>query len=182
MRLNSLLRHFSHTPSQLHRQSNMSLCKHCVSGSIHEGTPKGKVEQIDGHDVYVATPSGDYPKDKVLLFLTDVFGLPLNNNKVCLKLLPLRSCLRELATGSCTVAVMPCNRAEHIYKVRLFVTGTAQTARHMLSFRRTCNRLFKSCSPTAPGRLLRREWTIDLHAGLPEQRPHRSRSHGFWQG
>lgn len=62
----------------------MSLCKHCVSGSIHEGTPKGKVEQIDGHDVYVAVPTKDYPKDKALLMLTDVFGLQLNNNKVCL--------------------------------------------------------------------------------------------------
>ena len=60
----------------------MSLCKHCVSGSIHEGTPKGKVEQIDGHDVYVAVPTKDYPKDKALLMLSDVFGLPLVNNKV----------------------------------------------------------------------------------------------------
>lgn len=93
----------------------MSLCKHCVSGSIHEGTPKGKVEQIDGHDVYVATPSGDYPKDKALLFLTDVFGLPLNNNKVRLNLLLLRSPLRiSSPAASCTVAVMTCNRAEHI--------------------------------------------------------------------
>ena len=31
---------------------------------------------------YVATPAGDYPKDKVVLLLTDVFGIPLNNNKV----------------------------------------------------------------------------------------------------
>lgn len=67
----------------------MSLCKHCVSGSIHEGTPKGKVEQIDGHDVYVAVPTKDYPKDKALLMLSDVFGLPLVNNKVRLQLPPL---------------------------------------------------------------------------------------------
>ena len=31
---------------------------------------------------YTATPAGDYPKDKVVLFLTDIFGIPLNNNKV----------------------------------------------------------------------------------------------------
>ena len=31
---------------------------------------------------YVATPQGDYPKDKVVLFLTDVFGIPLINNRV----------------------------------------------------------------------------------------------------
>jgi hypothetical protein len=61
----------------------MSLCKHCVSGSIHEGTPKGKTEIIDGHEVYVATPTKDYPKQEALLLLTDVYGLALNNNKVC---------------------------------------------------------------------------------------------------
>ena len=42
----------------------------------------GKVEEIDGVDCYVATPSQDYPKDKVLIFLTDAFGLGLVNNKV----------------------------------------------------------------------------------------------------
>lgn len=42
----------------------------------------GKIEQIGGVECYVATPTGDYPKDKVILFLTDVFGIPLPNNKV----------------------------------------------------------------------------------------------------
>ncbi|PPQ72441.1 hypothetical protein CVT26_003770 [Gymnopilus dilepis] len=58
----------------------MSLCEHCVKGVIHEGEPKGKFEKIGGVESYVATPSGDYPKDKVILFLPDVFGLPLTNN------------------------------------------------------------------------------------------------------
>jgi hypothetical protein len=31
----------------------------------------------------VATPGADYPKDKAILFLTDVFGVALVNNKVC---------------------------------------------------------------------------------------------------
>ncbi|KAK1234242.1 hypothetical protein PQX77_002549 [Marasmius sp. AFHP31] len=57
----------------------MSFCKDCVKGAIHEGTPKGKVEKIGGVDTYVATPSVDYPKDKVLLFLPDVFGMQLVN-------------------------------------------------------------------------------------------------------
>ena len=30
----------------------------------------------------MGTPTGDYPKDKVVLFLSDVFGIPLVNNKV----------------------------------------------------------------------------------------------------
>ncbi|PCH44450.1 alpha/beta-hydrolase [Wolfiporia cocos MD-104 SS10] len=60
----------------------MSLCKDCISGVRHEGEPEGKFEQIGGVECYVATPTGDYPKDKVILFLTDVFGIPLINNKL----------------------------------------------------------------------------------------------------
>ncbi len=44
----------------------------------------GKIEKIGGVECYVATPTGEYPKDKVVLFLTDVFGIPLINNKVSL--------------------------------------------------------------------------------------------------
>ncbi|EMD39197.1 hypothetical protein CERSUDRAFT_112874 [Gelatoporia subvermispora B] len=60
----------------------MSLCKECVSGVRHEGEPEGKFEKIGGIECYVGTPTIDYPKDKVVLFLTDVFGPPLNNNKL----------------------------------------------------------------------------------------------------
>ncbi|EMD39198.1 hypothetical protein CERSUDRAFT_81960 [Gelatoporia subvermispora B] len=60
----------------------MSLCKECISGVRHEGEPEGKLEKIGGIECYVGTPTIDYPKDKVVLFLTDVFGLPLNNNKL----------------------------------------------------------------------------------------------------
>ncbi|KAI0695338.1 alpha/beta-hydrolase [Cerioporus squamosus] len=58
----------------------MSLCKACISGVRHEGTPEGKRDKIGGIDVYIATPTVDYPKDKVVLFLTDAFGLELENN------------------------------------------------------------------------------------------------------
>ncbi|KAJ6568382.1 dienelactone hydrolase endo-1,3,1,4-beta-D-glucanase [Mycena vulgaris] len=60
----------------------MSFCKDCVKGVTHDGTPEGKIETIGGIECYVATPTVDYPKDKVLLFLTDVFGLDLVNNKL----------------------------------------------------------------------------------------------------
>lgn len=43
---------------------------------------KGKIETLNGVKVYVATPEADYPKDKVLLYLPDVFGIELVNNKV----------------------------------------------------------------------------------------------------
>jgi len=61
---------------------SQTLCAGCVTGSLHEGTPQGKIEYIDGVQCYIATPSGDYPKDKVLLYLTDAFGIPLLNNKL----------------------------------------------------------------------------------------------------
>jgi len=57
-------------------------CQDCVNGVIHEGVAEGKIEQIGGVECYVATPSGDYPKDKVVLIMTDVFGLALVNNKL----------------------------------------------------------------------------------------------------
>ncbi|PCH44448.1 alpha/beta-hydrolase [Wolfiporia cocos MD-104 SS10] len=57
-------------------------CADCFSGVIHEGEPEGKIEQFAGVECYIATPSGEYPKDKALLFLTDVFGIPLVNNKL----------------------------------------------------------------------------------------------------
>jgi len=60
----------------------MSFCPNCVKGVTHEGTPKGKFEVIGGIRSYVATPTKDYPKDKVLLFLTDVFGVDLVNSQL----------------------------------------------------------------------------------------------------
>jgi len=51
-------------------------------GVRHEGQPEGGVEKIGGVDCYVGVPTIDYPKDKVVLFLTDVFGLSLQNNKL----------------------------------------------------------------------------------------------------
>lgn len=57
----------------------MSLCKDCVKGVTHEGTPRGKFEEIGGVKSYVATPTGEYPKEKAILFLPDVFGLELIN-------------------------------------------------------------------------------------------------------
>ncbi|KAJ6605465.1 dienelactone hydrolase [Mycena vulgaris] len=58
----------------------MSFCDDCFKGVQHEGTPEGTFEHIGGVKCYVATPTVDYPKDKVVLFLTDVFGLALPNN------------------------------------------------------------------------------------------------------
>jgi hypothetical protein len=42
----------------------------------------GKFEEIGGVKSYVATPTGEYPKEKAILFLPDVFGLELINAQV----------------------------------------------------------------------------------------------------
>ena len=47
----------------------------------------GKFEQIAGVKCYVATPKGDYSKDKVILYMLDAFGLSLQNNLVCVLIL-----------------------------------------------------------------------------------------------
>ncbi|EIN05293.1 chlorocatechol-degradation protein [Punctularia strigosozonata HHB-11173 SS5] len=60
----------------------MSLTNECFQSVRHEGTPEGTIEEIGGVPCYVSTPAEDYPKDKVVLFLTDVFGLAQNNKLV----------------------------------------------------------------------------------------------------
>ncbi|KAG1823956.1 Alpha/Beta hydrolase protein [Suillus subaureus] len=60
----------------------MSFCKDCIQGVRHEGEPQGTLEIIDGVTCYVATPTVDYPKDKVILFLPDGFGIELVNPKL----------------------------------------------------------------------------------------------------
>ncbi|KAJ6582981.1 dienelactone hydrolase endo-1,3,1,4-beta-D-glucanase, partial [Mycena vulgaris] len=67
------------------RVFKMSFCDNCFKGdsflklsATHPST--GKMEKLGGIQCYIATPTVDYPKDKVVLLLTDVFGLALNNN------------------------------------------------------------------------------------------------------
>ncbi|KAJ7679204.1 Alpha/Beta hydrolase protein [Mycena polygramma] len=55
-------------------ESDKTLCTGCVQGSLHEGTPEGHATS--------RPPSVDYDKEKVLLYLTDAFGIPLVNNKL----------------------------------------------------------------------------------------------------
>jgi len=47
-----------------------------------EGEPEGQLVKFGGIDSYAATPTIDYPKDAAVIFLTDVFGLGLVNNKL----------------------------------------------------------------------------------------------------
>ena len=87
----------------LQRISETLIFVFCL-GVIHEGTPKGPVavtfellntpiltslpsagkwEKLGGVDCYVAAPTIDYPKDKAVLFMADIFGAQLVNAQVC---------------------------------------------------------------------------------------------------
>ncbi|KAI6044451.1 hypothetical protein EDC04DRAFT_2865923 [Pisolithus marmoratus] len=50
----------------------MSLCPDCIKGVRHEGAPEGEFEFIGGVRCYVGTPSGEYNKEKAVLFLPDL--------------------------------------------------------------------------------------------------------------
>jgi len=58
----------------------MSFCDKCIAGARHEGTAAGKIEEINGVKTYVTLPENDYPKDKAIIFCSDIFGLDLPNN------------------------------------------------------------------------------------------------------
>jgi len=59
--------------------SGLSSC--CVSGHIHDGTPKGTEQTIAGLPTYVASPK-DGSKDKTVIFITDIFGYKLPNVRI----------------------------------------------------------------------------------------------------
>ena len=44
--------------------------------------PAGKWETIEGIRTYIATPTVDYPKNKAILYITDIFGVDLINHQV----------------------------------------------------------------------------------------------------
>ncbi|KAF8205284.1 Alpha/Beta hydrolase protein [Mycena galopus ATCC 62051] len=60
----------------------MSFCDNCFKGVTHDGTPEGQMTELGGVPCYVATPETSYPKDKIVLFLTDAHGMLLVNNKL----------------------------------------------------------------------------------------------------
>lgn len=51
--------------------------KCCFEGVCHDGTPKGRREEIFGLDTYAAGSTS--PKEKVIIILTDVYGNKFNN-------------------------------------------------------------------------------------------------------
>jgi dienelactone hydrolase len=57
-------------------QIGMSAC--CLSGSVHDGTPKGREDNLGGLDVYVSEPENKSTA-KSIVFITDIFGWKFKN-------------------------------------------------------------------------------------------------------
>lgn len=57
----------------------MSSC--CLSGSIHDGTPKGRVEKVGDLNTYIAEPESK-SKSQVIIFLVDIFGYEFQNTRL----------------------------------------------------------------------------------------------------
>jgi hypothetical protein len=58
----------------------------CVCGALnvnvaHEGKPVGEMKKVDGVDLYITYPPGK-KTENAILFMTDVFGLGLVQNKL----------------------------------------------------------------------------------------------------
>lgn len=70
--------------------TSIGLGYHTIGDHV-EGKPTGKMEIINGINTYVSLPeSGHYNHREAILMLTDVFGLPLINNKLLVRLLTSR--------------------------------------------------------------------------------------------
>ena len=60
----------------------MSLKQCCATGSLHSGTPTGRLDKVHGLDCYVAdAPSGAQSKG-VVVIIPDAFGIALPNNRI----------------------------------------------------------------------------------------------------
>ncbi|KAK0550800.1 hypothetical protein OC845_002466 [Tilletia horrida] len=74
----------NHIHSQLQYASSSTMSHSCCfSGYFHKGTPKGSVSQFGPHnvDTYITGPEPDQASGAIL-FICDVFGISLNNNRV----------------------------------------------------------------------------------------------------
>lgn len=54
----------------------------CATGSLHTGTPKGRVEKVHGLDCYIAEPANGAAAKGVVVIIPDAFGWELPNNRI----------------------------------------------------------------------------------------------------
>lgn len=53
----------------------------CASGSLHTGTPTGRVDKVHGLDCYIADAPNGTPKG-IVVIIPDAFGWKLPNNRI----------------------------------------------------------------------------------------------------
>ena len=56
-------------------------CPDCFKGSLHEGTPTGRVETLHGLPTYIAEPPSGTPKG-IIVIIPDALGWEFNNNRI----------------------------------------------------------------------------------------------------
>lgn len=56
-------------------------CPDCFKGSIHEGTPTGRVETLHGLPTYIAEPPFGTPKG-IIVIIPDALGWEFKNNRI----------------------------------------------------------------------------------------------------
>lgn len=56
-------------------------CRDCFRGTLHEGTPIGRVETVHGLPTYVTDPPSGEPRGLIVI-IPDAFGWELPNNRV----------------------------------------------------------------------------------------------------
>jgi dienelactone hydrolase len=58
------------------------ICKACVTGFLHDGTPKGTVETIANLQTYVSKPTSSKQNPGIIVIIPDIFGWTFNNNRL----------------------------------------------------------------------------------------------------
>ncbi|KAI9800551.1 MAG: hypothetical protein M1825_004100 [Sarcosagium campestre] len=56
-------------------------CVDCYTGTLHSGTPSGRVTKVHGLPTYIASPSGGAPKGLIII-ISDAFGWSLPNTRI----------------------------------------------------------------------------------------------------
>lgn len=59
----------------------MALKPCCATGSLHTGTPTGRIEKVHGLDCYIADAQNG-PSKGIIVIIPDAFGWTLPNNRI----------------------------------------------------------------------------------------------------
>ncbi|KAM0281492.1 hypothetical protein ACHAQH_003522 [Verticillium albo-atrum] len=57
-------------------------CPDCFSGTLHEGTPRGRVTTLHDLDIYITEPQDQRPVKGIIVVIPDVFGWEFPNTRL----------------------------------------------------------------------------------------------------